>query len=403
MKRFSIFVVLLLGGLVWMGPGCASDPNIEGARLDLRNRDYDRALENIDEALARNPDNAEAYDLRGQVLQQQAADITDPDQRIALIEDMLEAYNRAVQLDPGLEGDVNQRLALAYYNEFRAGIQAFNRGSDNRDEFTTAARLFEVASRIQPDSAGAYVNQAFALLNAGREDEAVQPLETAIEKGDTQKNTFLFLGDIYTRRGEHERALEIFQQASEHHPEDPDVQSQLLNAYVQTGQEDQALQQYRDAVENDPNNPLLLYNLGSLLLEAQQYDEAAEYLRRAVEADPQSANAQYNLGATFINRAVDVNERISDLDDQLRAQRDQLSDAEEAQREAEIEELADERRDLFAQAITPLEQAKSLMETSGDDATGVCQALFSAYVQTQQQDKAQSIAECAGYEDVDSN
>lgn len=397
MRRSSIFVVLLVAA--WIGTGCASDPNIEGARLDLRNQDYDRALENVDEALARNPDNAEAYDLRGQILQEQAAEVTDPEQHVAIVEDMLEAYERALELDPGMAEDIDQRLRLAYYNEFRSGIQAFNRASDEPDEFNTAATYFDLASRIQPDSASAYVNRAFALLNAGREEEAVEPLEEAIERGDEQKNTFLFLGDIYTRRDEMQRALEIFQQASELFPEDSDIQAQLLNAYVQTGQLDEAMSEYEAAVAANPDDALLRYNLGSLLLEVERYEEAIEHLQRAVEIDPQYANAQYNLGAAYVNMAVEINEEVGEMDDALREERDQLSAEEIEERESELVERAQDRRQMFAQAVGPLETAKTLMENSGDDPSGVCQALFSAYVQTDQQEKAEAIAACAGYDE----
>lgn len=386
-----------------MAAGCASDPNIEGARLDLQNQDYDRALENVAEALETNPENAEAYQLRGQILQEQATNVDDPERHMEIVESMLDAYNRAIELDPGLEDDISQRLRLAYYNEFRSAIQAFNRGADDREEFNTAAALFGLAADIQPDSAGAYVNEAFALMNAGRQDEAVEPFQMAIEKGDTQKNTFLFLGDIYMRRGDHEAALEIFQQASEYYPEDVDIQSQLMNAYVQTGRTDEAMARYQQAVEENPDDTLLRYNLGSLYLEAEQYDEAIAHLSHAVEVDPEYANAQYNLGAAYVNKAVDLNEEIGALDDELREERDQLSDAEIEEREAEITAMAQDRRQMFAQAVSPLETAKELMEMAGDDATGVCQALFSAYVQTDQQQQAQSIAECAGYEDVEGN
>lgn len=384
-----------------MATGCASDPNIEGAKLDLRNQDYDRALENVETALQNDPENSEAHMLKAQILTQLAADENDPEAHRALVEDLLASYERAVELDPGLEDDVNQQLRLAYYNEFSAGIEAFNRASNDPEEFNAAASLFGLAARIQPDSAGAHVNQAFALLNAGRQEEAVAPLEMAIEKGDRQKNTYLFLGDLYMRAGEEDKALDLFRDAADEFPSDPDVQAQLLNAYVQTGREEAAMEEYRAAVEADPDNPLLLYNLGSLLLEAEEYEEAVEFLARATEADPQYANAQYNLGAAYVNQAVELNEQVGDLDDALREERNNLSDSELQQRQSEIESLAEERRQMFAQSVPPLETAKELMEASGDDATGVCQALFSAYVQTDRQAEAEAIAECAGYSEDD--
>lgn len=401
MKRFSVFFVLILGGFLMMGAnGCSSDPNIEGAKLDLRNKDYDRALENVNAALERNPENAEAYDLKGQILQEQAGTVNDPERHRQIVQDMMQAYNRAAELDPELEEDIQQRLRLAYYNEFRSGIQAFNRGKENQEAYDEAAAYFSLAGEIQPDSASAYVNEAFALLNAGRQDEAVEPLEQALEHGDTQVETYLFLADLYNQRGESAKALEILEQAADAHPANSDIQSQLLNAYVQAGRIEEAMEQYRAAVQREPENKLYRYNLGSLLLEAEEYEEAIEHLEKAVEVDPAYANAQYNLGASYVNMAVDLNEEISAMDDELRAQRDNLSDAEIETREQEIEELAEERRELFAQAVPPLEKAKSLMESAGEDAASVCQALFSAYVQTDQQEKAEAIAECAGYEDI---
>ncbi len=401
MKRFSVFFVLVLGGFLLMGAnGCSSDPNIEGAKLDLRNQDYDRALENVNAALERDPQNAEAYDLKGQILQEQAGQVQEPEEHRVLVQDMMEAYNRAVELDPDLEEDVQQRLRLAYFNEFRTGIQAFNRGSEDEAAYDEAAAYFDLAAQIQPDSASAYVNRAFALLNAGRQQEAVEPLEMAIEHGDTQAETYMFLADLYNQRGEPENSIQILEDAADLYQDNADIQAQLLNAYVQAGRAEEAMDQYRAAVERDPQNKLYRYNLGSLLLEAEEYDEAIEHLSAAVEVDPAYANAQYNLGASYVNKAVDLNEEISALDDALREERGQLSDAQIQEREQEIEELAEERRGLFAQAVSPLEQAKTLMEESGDDPSAVCQALFSAYVQTGQQQEAESIAACAGYEDV---
>ena len=388
-----------MGAFLWMAPGCSSDPNVEGAKLDLRNKDYDRALENVAEALARNPDNAEAHELKGQILQAQSAETPDAAEYMGMIHEMLAAYDAAMAADPGLDNSVSRARTMAYVDVFRKGIQAFNRASENPDEFSVASGYFELASEIMPDSSAPYVNRAFALLNAGMEDEAIAPLEIAIDKGDTQKNTFLFLGDIYSRQGNADKAMEVFGQAAELYPEDADIQSQLLNLYVQTGQAEQAMAEYRAAVDQDPNNEMLLYNYGSLLLEAEEFDEAIHYLGRAVEVSPDYANAHYNLGAAYINKAVQLAEQISGMDDALREERDNLEDDEISARESEMDVLAEERGDLFGAAIPYLEIAKGLVDADGADPTGVCQALYTTYVQTNQMDLVETVTECAGYGD----
>lgn len=401
MKRISFFLVLILGGYLMMGAeGCSSDPNVEGAKLDLRNKDYDRALENVNTALERNPENVEALQLKGQILQAQAGNVKDLEQHQALVQEMLTAYNRARELAPDQSEAITQQLRMAYYNEFQQGIQAFNRGQENKAAYNDAIVYFDLASDIMPDSSGAYVNEAFAYLNSGQQQKAIAPFEQAIEHGDDQTETYLFLADLYVANDQAPQAVTLLEQARKKFPDNADVQAQLLNAYIQADQIDRAMETYQEAVAREPENKLYRYNYGSLLLEASRYEEAIEQLEHAVRLDAEYGNAQYNLGAAYVNMAVDVSDEINALDDKLREQRDQLSESEIEQIENQMEELAEERRSLFAKAVTPLEKAKTLAEQEGKEASEICRALFSAYVQTDQQEKAESIAECAGYEDI---
>lgn len=401
MKRMPLFLVLLLGGFLLTGAdGCSSDPNVEGAKLDLRNKDYDRALENIEAALERNPQNAEAFYLKGQVLQEKAANVEGVEAYNEAVTNMTAAYNQAAELDPKLQADISQRLRMAYYNVFQKGIQSFNKGQNDKVFYNDAAAYFGIAADMMPDSAGAYINQGYALLNAGKQADAIVPFEMAIEKGDQQVETFVFLADLHGVAGNPEKSVVVLEQARKVYPDNADIQAQLLNAYIQANQIDRAMQTYREAVEREPDNKLYRYNYGSLLLEAEDYDGAIAQLSKAVALDAEYGNAHYNLGAAYVNKAVVLSEEVNAIDDDLRANRSSLSAAQIKEREQKMDTLVKQRRALFQQAVGPLEKAKQIVEASGETATEICRALFSAYVQTDQQAKAESIAECAGYEDI---
>lgn len=180
------------------------------------------------------------------------------------------------------------------------------------------------------------------------------------------------------------------------YPDREDIQSQLLNAYIAAGQVDRAEETYREAVQREPDNKLYRYNYGSLLLQAEDYEGAIEQLTAATNLDSEYGIAFYNLGAAYVNQAVDVNDEIQTVDDDLRANRASLSEDEIAQKEAELDALVEERRGLFEQAIAPLERARELQDAAGEDTTATCSALFQSYVQTGQEDKAQDAAQCAG-------
>ena len=385
--------VLLIGA-----DGCSSDPNVEGAKLDLRNKDYDRALENVNTALENDPDNAEAHELKGRILQEQAFTVSDIDQHTEMINEMMDAYERAIELDPGMTDEIQQRLRLAYYNEFQRGGQAFNRGREDDTQYASAARYFGNAARIQPDSAGAYVNQGYAYYNAGEYEAAMEPLNRAIEMGDSDPDTYGFLATLYLQNDRGAEAIPLLEEALEQYQGNAELQSQLLNAYVQADQLDRARDKYTELVSTEPDNKMYRYNLGSLYLQAEDYDQAIEQLAEAVRIDPAYAVAQYNLGASYVNKAYEVNQEIGEMDDRLRDERNNLSDAQVEAREAEIEVRVEMRRDLYQQAIEPLERARQLMEAEGEDVSQVCNALFTAYLQVGREDEAREAAECAGIE-----
>lgn len=395
MKRSPLFIIaLLVGAFLASGAGCSSDPNVEGAKLDLRNKDYDRALENVNEAIERNPENAEAWDLKGQILQEQLSATEDLQQHTQMVEEMVESYQRAQELGAGDE--VGQRLRLAFYNEFQRGFRDFEQGREDEGAFLDAIQHFKNAALIQPDSAGAYVNMAYAMINAGQQEEAIEPFEMAIELGEDAPDSYIYLSELYRVAGRSEDAVTLLEEAKETHPENADIDTALLNAYQAAGQTDQALEQYRAAVERDPNNKLYRYNYGTLLLGSDEFDEAITQLKAAIDLDPEYVDALSNLGSAYTNKAVVLNDQIREMDDALREERANLSDQEVQQREAEMDELVEQRTQMFRQAIEPLERAQAILVAQGEDAQRICFALFQAYAQTKQTDKAEEVAECAG-------
>ncbi len=399
MKRLSILLVLsLFVILVGGGAGCASDPNVEGAKLDLRNKDYDRALQNVETALSKNPNNPDAHDLKGRILQEQAASATDVQQHSQMVNEMMQSYAKAVELNPELKADIDQRLRLAYWNEFQRGIQAFNRGKENKEEYNSAITYFSNASMIQPDSTDAYTNAAFSMINAGRSAEAITPFEKAIQMGDNKPDTYVLLSDLYMANDRAGDAVTLLEGARQKNPaSNQQIIDQLLNAYIKAGQVDRAMGTFSEAVNSDPNNKLYRYNYGTLLLQSDQYDQAIEQFQQAVRLDAEYGLAHYNLGASYVNKAVGVNEQINKIDDDLRENRTKYTAAQISEREKQLETLAQQRRDLFGQAITPLENAQRLGQAAGEDVKQICMALFTAYVQTGQQDKAQTVSGCAGF------
>lgn len=409
-NRLSTAFALLVGGLVLaVASGCAGgNPYIGEAESNLENQNFDEALAYVDSALTQpeltDEQRAEIYLLQARIYKTQAdsLDANAAERHADLIAEAVQAQDEAVSLNPGLRSEVQSRRQLDYIQVMQAGAQQFQNAQQNQNPqaYVNAAAYFQAAHTIFPDSASAYLNEAYALINAGEQESAIEPMQGFVERADSVgADQYTLLGQLYLTNDRAEDAIPVLEQGADQYPTSSDIQSLLLNAYNAAGQTEQAIQAYRDQVQANPNNALYLYNLGSLLLNQNRYDEAMQYLQRAVESDPSNANAQYNYGAAHVNKAVAVNDSIATLEDSLRMGEQDLSDAEQEALNQQIDSLVEQRQELFQDAITPLERALELTESSDPNRQGICRALFSAYVQTEQEEKAREVQECAGLSD----
>jgi Flp pilus assembly protein TadD len=142
-----------------------------------------------------------------------------------------------------------------------------------------------------------------------------------------------------------------------------------------------------------------------MLLQADRFDEAIEQLKKAIELEPGNVKAQYNLGAAYSNKAREVQDSLTVLNDSMRAISQQAIEenreptAEEKEKvntlDENITELEEQKRSLFEEAIPPLERARQLSGPDGDFRQDACRALVTAYVQTEQVEKAQQYEDCA--------
>ena len=184
------------------------------------------------------------------------------------------------------------------------------------------------------------------------------------------------------------------------------MEGRLLNAYNRAGETEKAMQAYREQIDQNPNNATYRYNYGSLLLQSDRFDDAIEQLQKAVDLEPGNVKAQYNLGAAYSNKARNVQDSLTVLNDSMSAiseaamEENREPTAEEKEKvnelDSRIKELEQQKRDLFREAIPPLERARQMADSDGSFRQDACAALVTAYVQIEQTAKAQELEQCAG-------
>jgi arylsulfatase A-like enzyme/Flp pilus assembly protein TadD len=178
--------------------------------------------------------------------------------------------------------------------------QLLTRGTDaSRDGHDAdAIDLFRAAIAKRPDTEDAYRKLAFVYWRAGRADQAIATLESALKNGVTQSEVRIKLAQYLTQSGRAKRAIDLLD-ADTASQADPDALIALGNAYTAAHRERDAIRTFQHLLELDPKNALGYQDLGTAQLQARDMKSAETSLREAVRMDPSLAGAYTALGVVL--------------------------------------------------------------------------------------------------------
>jgi tetratricopeptide (TPR) repeat protein len=142
------------------------------------------------------------------------------------------------------------------------------------------------------------MQEATALLSAGKGREAIPLLERCQKLYPDDVNLLINLGGAYILAGRHCLAIPPLEQASQIEPENPAIWSNLAAAHLgklvtaTREQQAKALADYRRVIEIDYAYPNVHYNMGLIHIDRREWDKAFDAFTRAIETDPHDADAR---------------------------------------------------------------------------------------------------------------
>ncbi len=403
-----LVVIVLCAGFA----KCGSNPNLEGARLDLGSKDYNRALENVGKALEADPNSSEALMLKGDILREIVRETRDSEERLAYVREMAGAYRSASELDQVRGAEIERNLLFAYLQEFNRGIEDYSSAQHAEAElaseaFSEAAARFHGAALLMPDSVAAYVNEAFAHHSGGAFSRAVEAYEAALALGHTSRQLYVYMArmlelmaDQVTGQEErialYRRAARVTDAALEQYPQDPELGDMSLNFYALADKPEVALAHFGNMQAEKSTDPVFWYNYGTLLLRTGDYPEAVRKLMEAIRLDPEYTKARFNLGAAMVNRARVLAQTEEAIRDSLDMMKREDIRAGRTRLEGRQQRVSADRETLLQNAIEHLLVARVQAEDALEDPTSICKALYRAYGQANRRSDAEAVASCAG-------
>lgn len=176
-----------------------------------------------------------------------------------------------------------------------------------KEHFTAGAALLTQEKQARDDLSKAAPDQRDAIKQnlkdlsdkAAAEFQAAQKI--AGEKDPNQSLIWGNLGQAYDIAGRNEEAAQAYQQAVNAKPDDPGLYNNLGNVLARAGKIDEARAAYTKSAELDPAKAATAWrNFGISLYNANRLGDAVEPLQKSAQLDPNNPQTWYLLGASLV-------------------------------------------------------------------------------------------------------
>ena len=169
----------------------------------------------------------------------------------------------------------------------------------NTSRHELAIPILEGLCRDNPSNRGYYQTLLRAYLTVSR-IEAADSLNRSMKKHFPGDLAFdIDYGNILYRKGEHQKALDLWQQIIRQDPTQLNLYTQIADAMVQNRLLDEAVNIYLQGTQNIPRSEFLYQNIAGLYQSRLMYVEAAKYYLKYLDANPNQQQFIFNRILSF--------------------------------------------------------------------------------------------------------
>ncbi len=254
-----------------------SDAFIGLAKYSLSARDIEAATDFAEQAVTRDPKNADAWLFKGDLLRMQGK--TDP---------ALAAYDQVVKLKPN--------SFIAYLNKASLEIGA--------GKFEAAEADIKAARKAAPGSLMVFYTQALLDFNQGKNSAALDSLQQILSKAPEHMPSRLLAGAVQAALGSAPQAEQHLKYYLERDPENIYARKLLASVLLKNRQTQRAIDVLTPALKVSQQDPQLLALAGESYMQANDFTKATEYFEKASSIAPESAMLHTALGMSKLGQGA---------------------------------------------------------------------------------------------------
>ncbi len=159
--------------------------------------------------------------------------------------------------------------------------------------------LFSHTLRVTENNYLAHSNLARALLDEGKNDEAIHHFQEAIHIQSNSAIPYNMIGDAYTKLGRYQLAIKNYNQAISLDPAYANAYNNRGTAYSGLNEREQAIEDHSRAIHLKHDYTEAYYNRGVVYVLSEQYQNAIQDFNETIRLNPHFIPAYFNRGMAY--------------------------------------------------------------------------------------------------------
>ena len=164
-----------------------------------------------------------------------------------------------------------------------------------------ALEVFDEAEQLSSEDRDIWHNKGMCYLYLKQYEKALECFETA-NSINRHEITYTQMGRVYRLMGKDDEALNIYMEALEICPENPELLTTVGLLFLKLGNNTKAFEYLGNSLTYDPKSAKTILAAGSIIQDNQDMDVALVKYRVAATQTPNSAQLWNNIGMCFFGK-----------------------------------------------------------------------------------------------------
>lgn len=276
--------------------GC-QPKEITSAKIYIQKRNWQKAIELLEQAVVTHPNNPEGHFLLGQAYGDQSR-----------YREMKKQFGESLGISPKFQPAILQTIENHWITLYNKGIKA-----QNDRNFKLAENLLKTAILIDPSKREAYNTLAANYIEANQPRQALLIYEKLLKETPDDINLLIATGNLFYIQKRFDDVVRVLKKVLEIEPDHRDAMANLALSYDSLGKTDEALTAYQKAVMANPLDKDLIFLLGVHHYNRSHFTKAIELFKQVLELSPGEFESTSNIGNAYLSIAEDLRAKIKSL------------------------------------------------------------------------------------------